>query len=205
LVLHIRQRSVGSHSGGVVDPLSAGSIVLDALRLTASEQRVCGTSDRANVVMPEFRLRRGALSRVLVLPFRPDQRGSGTMLGTCFAASARNMLGNKISPQLVIGRRWVPPSSHICSGSISAPLPLLAQTPPTLTVHADTPPSSPTSTLFFSILSGAGCSPWDSHFELYLPLLTRGRCRSQSRETLACQRTASIADCRGAWLVGRRW
>jgi hypothetical protein len=85
---------MGSHSGGVVDPFSAGSVVLDARRLTASEQRICGTSDRANVVMSDSDCGEVLCLESLVLPCRPDQRGSGAMLGICFAASARKMLGN---------------------------------------------------------------------------------------------------------------
>jgi hypothetical protein len=147
----------------------------------------------ANVVMP-IAARQCIYIESLVLTCRPDQRGRCVMLGTL----------RFISPPLITTRRRVSPSSHASSGRISAALPLLAQAPPTLAVHTDTPPSPPTSALFLSGFSRAGCSPRDSHLKLYLPLLARGRCRSQPCETLACQGTTSVADCRGAWLVGRR-
>jgi hypothetical protein len=149
----------------------------------------------ANVGMP-IAARCLISSPGLDIAMRPDQRSSGIMLRAYLATS---------SDRKPSAHRWVSPSSHVCSGRVSTAFPLLAQTPPSLAVHTDAPPSPPASTLFLSRFSRAGCSPRDSHLKLYLPLLARGRCRSQSRETLACQGTASVADCRGAWLVGRRW
>ena len=159
-------------------------------RLTASEQRTCGTWEQTS----SCRLRRGVIFFESCAWYRH----------ACLTSEAAVPCLGSVSPLLVTTRRWVSPSSHIASSRIFAPLPLLAQSPPTLSIHTDTPPSSPASTLFLPGFSRTGHSPWNPYLKLNLPLLTRWRCRSQSRKALACQGTASVADCRGTRLVGGR-